>query len=112
MSNLKKDLEEIIDEHADAVLEARDETNTSRAVELQDEADQKATTQIFNLMESVVRKVIGQDELFEPLPQHIETDDPEILKPIHDTKRDCRNDLRKAQRKTFEDIKSKLIGKE
>lgn len=57
MSNLKKDIEEIIDEHADAVLEARDEANTGRAVELQDKADQRATTQIINLIESVVDSV-------------------------------------------------------
>lgn len=56
MSNLKKDIEEIIDEHADAVLEARDEANTGRAVELQDKADQRATTQIINLIESVIPK--------------------------------------------------------
>lgn len=102
MSSLKKDIEELVDEHADAVLEARDEANTGRAVELQDKADLDFTLKIINLIEEAERDILERIHCCDNEPTSTEN-------PIDV----CRGDhFTLLENLKGKDIKSKLIGGE
>ena len=123
MSNLKRDIEMVV---VDSLREFEDKKH--RAFELLDQGKiprpaqaveaehaKLTTTQIINLIESVVDKVIGGDEKEMVLVESEITVAKEhgyrtrIEKSEwFDEKIHARNKLRKEQR----DIKSKLIGKE
>lgn len=114
MSNLKRDIEELLKEVRKWRYEAPGQSvDINTLIKAERKMYKQATTQIINLIESVVGEIIGEDEKEMVLVESEITVAKEhgyrtkIEKSEwFDEKIHARNKLRKEQR----DIKSKLIG--